>query len=303
MQILIVSHQTDLFQEVQDTCRRLFAQCVITHSTDEGWDEAGIEDRRFPRWIIIDAAIAARTIGRAELNFAADSWVASRFIAGGDGGLSTPWELFSRSDFPLRAQQVAMGCDQESEFREQTLLASAHLRVTDFCLRTRCSLIPLIRDRLLKSIEDFMLAPEAVQKQFCMALDEALANAFYHGNLELCSLLKEDGSNRFRLLAAERENLQPWSGRCVRVTEIAASFGLWITIQDEGRGFDVAAALERANDPENLLSSGRGLLMMQAFADELFFNTAGNQVTLVLYSRTPGTRINRSSCQSDMASA
>ena len=69
------------------------------------------------------------------------------------------------------------------------------------------------------------------------------------------------------------------------MTEMAARFGLWITIQDDGRGFDVRAALERCEDPEALLASGRGLMLMQAFADEMFFNNTGNQVTLVLYSR------------------
>ncbi|MCA9061026.1 MAG: hypothetical protein KDA85_21085, partial [Planctomycetaceae bacterium] len=45
----------------------------------------------------------------------------------------------------------------------------------------------------------------------------------------------------------------------------------------------VKAAIERAENPEFLLSSGRGLLMMRAFADELFFNESGNRATLVLY--------------------
>ncbi len=53
---------------------------------------------------------------------------------------------------------------------------------------------------------------------------------------------------------------------------------------DEGRGFDVAAAFERCNDPELMLSSGRGLLLMRGFSDELIFSGKGNEVTLVLYS-------------------
>ena len=43
------------------------------------------------------------------------------------------------------------------------------------------------------------------------------------------------------------------------------------------------AALDRCNDPEMLLASGRGLLMMRGFSDELFFNDDGNEVNLVLY--------------------
>jgi hypothetical protein len=63
-----------------------------------------------------------------------------------------------------------------------------------------------------------------------------------------------------------------------------SAFGLWITIQDEGKGFNVQAAFDRCNDPESLLASGRGLLLMRGFSDEIFFNTHGNEVTLVLYA-------------------
>ena len=58
----------------------------------------------------------------------------------------------------------------------------------------------------------------------------------------------------------------------------------WLTIEDAGKGFDVRAALERCNDPELMLASGRGLMLMRAFADEMFFNSTGNEVTLVLYT-------------------
>jgi len=58
---------------------------------------------------------------------------------------------------------------------------------------------------------------------------------------------------------------------------------LWITIRDEGPGFGVQAMMDRCNDPESLLASGRGLLLMRAFSDEMFFNPTGNEVTLVLY--------------------
>jgi anti-sigma regulatory factor (Ser/Thr protein kinase) len=58
---------------------------------------------------------------------------------------------------------------------------------------------------------------------------------------------------------------------------------LWITIQDEGRGFNVQAVLDRCNDPEAMLASGRGLLLMRAFTDDMFFNANGSEVTIVLY--------------------
>ena len=46
--------------------------------------------------------------------------------------------------------------------------------------------------------------------------------------------------------------------------------------------------LDRCNDPESMFASGRGLMLMRAFADEMFFNRDGNEVTLVLYADADG---------------
>lgn len=70
----------------------------------------------------------------------------------------------------------------------------------------------------------------------------------------------------------------------MQVTELVSAFGLWLTIQDSGNGFDVQSVVDRCNDPEMILASGRGLMLMRAFADEMFFNRQGNEVTLVLYA-------------------
>lgn len=173
----------------------------------------------------------------------------------------------------------------ESLIKEKTILKSAHLRQTEFRMPTRSCLIPIIRARLLEGVQEFQLATSPVENHFCMALEEALANAFFHGNLELCSSLKEDGSSRFLELAAERETQQPYCRRQIRITQTVGQPGLWITIRDAGRGFNVSAVMDQCNNPESVLASGRGLIMMHAFTDELFFNRTGNEVTLVLYGR------------------
>jgi len=172
----------------------------------------------------------------------------------------------------------------EASWQENIAVECAHLRLTQLEVPCRRALISPLRERLLKSIRDFHVASPSRENHFCMALEEALNNAFYHGNLEISSELKEDGTSSFLDLAREREQLEPWRSRTVYVTELVGLFGLWISIRDEGRGFDVAAAFERCNDPELMLSSGRGLLLMRGFSDELIFSGKGNEVTLVLYS-------------------
>jgi anti-sigma regulatory factor (Ser/Thr protein kinase) len=52
-------------------------------------------------------------------------------------------------------------------------------------------------------------------------------------------------------------------------------------ITDEGPGFDVALVPDPRDEDRIDIASGRGLLMMRAFMDEVIFNDQGNQVTLV----------------------
>lgn len=172
----------------------------------------------------------------------------------------------------------------EFSFFEEIVVQSRHVRLAQLRLPMCCRLIPKLRDRLMHSLAEYQVVEGKREIQFCMALEEALNNAFYHGNLELSSKLKEDGSSRFIELAAEREVLSPWCDRSVQVTELVSAFGLWLTIQDSGNGFDVQAVVDRCNDPETMFASGRGLMLMRAFADELFYNREGNEVTLVLYA-------------------
>ena len=58
---------------------------------------------------------------------------------------------------------------------------------------------------------------------------------------------------------------------------------------DEGRGFDVAAVLQRLGPTEEtlLMPSGRGILLMKAFLDGVRFEADGRRVVLTM-NRTGG---------------
>lgn len=166
---------------------------------------------------------------------------------------------------------------------EKRTVDTANLRVAEITAPCQLECIGLLRDRLLSSLEAYGVATDLANMQTCMALEECLANAFYHGTLGLDSSLKEDGSDAFTKLAKERCQQSPWKDRHVTVTELATPWGVWITVKDEGAGFDVAGALQRTQNSNDCLASGRGLIMMKAFTDELIFNSQGNEVTLVIY--------------------
>ncbi len=98
-----------------------------------------------------------------------------------------------------------------------------------------------------------------------LAVREAVINAITHGN---------------------RRDPQ----RTVEMTLTANGSGITVRIRDQGEGFDP----ERTKDPtadDNLLrSSGRGLLLIRAFVDEVKFRRRkgrGMEVTLVKKIRPP----------------
>lgn len=184
----------------------------------------------------------------------------------------------------VSGKQIRIDKTPDPLIDEKRLIDTQEMRLSEIAVRTHAESVSRLRDRLMQSLEDFDINVATGPMQVCMALEEALANAFYHGNLELDSSLKEDGTSRFMDLAKERCQVSPYKERILRVTELAMPFGLWITISDEGKGFDVRAAQQRVQEPINLLASGRGLVMMKAFTDELLFNTTGNEVTLVIYN-------------------
>ncbi len=141
-------------------------------------------------------------------------------------------------------------------------------------------LSPLI-GRLQNNMRRLNLFDETEQTRISMALREALANAVEHGNLEASSKLREDDEAVYHRLLAERRQQSPYRERRVFVTDEETREGVRYTIRDEGPGFD-PSKLPDPTDPANLENvSGRGLLLIHAFMDEVRHNATGNEITIV----------------------
>jgi len=114
-----------------------------------------------------------------------------------------------------------------------------------------------------------------------VALEEALTNALYHGNLEIPSELRGEDDRAYHELVDRRRREEPYCRRQIHVRAGLSADRAVFEIRDEGRGFD-PATLPDPTDPENLeRASGRGILLMRTFMDHVDFNPAGNAVTLV----------------------
>jgi CheY-like chemotaxis protein/anti-sigma regulatory factor (Ser/Thr protein kinase) len=169
--------------------------------------------------------------------------------------------------------------------RRQQFLAS----VTDFecrlALENDHALVPVLITHLQEYLLRMGLCDQHSRTRVGVALEEALSNGMYHGNLELSSDLRQDGGNAYHQLAQKRRHLAPYCDRRLHVhVHLTRDEGRFV-IRDEGPGFDTSK-LPDPTDPENLLRpSGRGLLLIRTFMAEARHNDSGNEITLVYRRR------------------
>ncbi len=112
--------------------------------------------------------------------------------------------------------------------------------------------------------------------QVCVALEHALQNAIYHGNLELDGDIEGN-----RELRNKRLREAPYKDRkvhfSIKITREEAVF----SIRDEGPGFNVREAAALGRQVAITGGAGQGLFLMWAFMDDVKFNATGNSVVML----------------------
>ena len=142
------------------------------------------------------------------------------------------------------------------------------------------TLIPALIAWLRATAVQLRLFDAGTADRVDVALNEALINAIHHGNLELDSRFREGDADPCRRVEARRRRL-PYRERRVSVHARLSRAEAVYVIRDEGPGFDPATVPD-PTDPANLeKASGRGLLLIRAYMDEVIHNRTGNQVTLI----------------------
>lgn len=180
---------------------------------------------------------------------------------------------------------LAMTQDRQSSQRLMGCLGTGQFT---FTLENDAELIPSLVNYVQNVAISVGLCDDSDCVRVCIALEEALRNAMFHGNLEINSEVREGDPEAYAALLAERMQSDPWRRRKlyvdVRLSRKAGTF----VVRDEGPGFD-PRTLPDPTDPANLEKvSGRGLLLMRTFMDDVRFNATGNEVTMVKYSAAGG---------------
>ena len=125
---------------------------------------------------------------------------------------------------------------------------------------------------------------ESRAPKLMLALHEGITNAVIHGNLAISSELKERGDHAFAQALAQRSADAAYSDRIVDVTMDYDGDRCRFVITDEGNGFNVDQVMARvmSDDPEVLLASGRGIVLMKSFLDEVKYENGGRSLILSL---------------------
>lgn len=117
--------------------------------------------------------------------------------------------------------------------------------------------------------------------QVGVALREAIVNAVVHGNLEVSSALLEQGGSAFAEQIEGRKKAQPYASRRARIVAKYLPTQVEYVVSDEGPGFD-PSTLPDPTDISNLeRASGRGLMLIRMFMDEVAFNDRGNEIRMI----------------------
>ena len=120
-----------------------------------------------------------------------------------------------------------------------------------------------------------------------VALEQALLNAIYHGNLEISheelEVARRQGPGAVSELVAHRNHNPVYRPRKVElVLDMTREKAVFI-VCDQGGGFDTSIVPKRGDPDELDRRECHGLVLMANLMDEIHFNEAGNEVTMIKY--------------------
>jgi len=230
-----------------------------------------LQDRQPPVPVVLMTARGSEEIALEALKKGAASYIPKRILA---------------TDLGQIIKQVLVAA--QSGRRMEKLLACLQRIDCQFRLPNNPDLIDPLATRLNHFLSELRLCNGNRKLSVYIALEEALRNAMYHGNLEVSSELRQQGDGEgYHELVRKRRTEAPYSERALHVEASVSSSEAVFKIRDEGPGFDLATVPD-PTDPANLdRPSGRGLLLIQMFMDDVRFNEKGNQITLIKRPDTP----------------
>ena len=136
--------------------------------------------------------------------------------------------------------------------------------------------------RITANLSRFMDRGEA--EILYIGLREIIINAVEHGNLHISfdDKTKAQAEGRYIEFLMERQQMEEYSSKKVKIEATLTSEKVLYRIADEGPGFDHKAFLNSSISRKNeTLGHGRGIIMALQLFDTVTYNDKGNEVTLM----------------------
>jgi anti-sigma regulatory factor (Ser/Thr protein kinase) len=149
-----------------------------------------------------------------------------------------------------------------------------------FVLHNELALIQVLVNHLLQMLRCMPLGDETERLRVGIAVEEALRNAYYHGNLEVGRAVGAVNHKAYHELARQRNLELPYRDRRIYVRARVSRSEAVFVIRDDGPGFDPTQLPPAVDVGESARLPGRGLNLMRSIMDEVTFNAAGNEVSL-----------------------
>lgn len=171
-------------------------------------------------------------------------------------------------------------CGSSSSDREALYLNS---ETSEYEFTAECIDAAAFCPAILERLERAALIDTRERLALTLVIQEALANAIEHGNLELESKWREEidknGEDKFSKLKRERLADERYSQRVARARVAYIPGRLEIVITDEGKGFkpQIKACLPK----DHLQPSGRGLALIESTMNEVRFEQGGRSIVMV----------------------
>lgn len=124
---------------------------------------------------------------------------------------------------------------------------------------------------------------EANVNLFAAALYEVAINAIEHGNLGITYETKKEWieKNIYHEKLSELLKTETAKNTFVEISLEIETDCITLTVKDEGDGFKPQKAIEKIKQEDIRRNSGRGMMMMKSYFDEIKYNETGNSITLI----------------------
>jgi CheY-like chemotaxis protein len=186
------------------------------------------------------------------------------------------------SDRLLPTIRRLLGMNREEANLQRLTEYQKYIHYT-FELENKTKLIDSVIGLVQRATSSIHLGRSNERLQMGIAIEQALLNAIYHGNLGLppYDIQEARKEGNVHNLVRERAAESPYAER-----KIYVDIQIWrdearFTIRDEGNGFDTSI-VPTGKDPDDIdRQECHGLTLMTNLMDEIIYNDRGNEVVMI----------------------